>query len=249
MIGKPLRVLAMFAAAFGIPYVWFNPQIKNTVQTKWTEVRNRFSSLTRSTGASPTNSGSAFAPQTFIPTAPGADRPSLTGEVRKLQDVLRFDVTPRWVVEHWGRVSTILSERDLEGLRVPLVTGTDVTAVTGSLTYYFDRQQQVRRITLHGHTGDDSHLVHIVREHFQLQPETALGAGMYVAKWNGQPTSVLRVSHAPIVRADSPHARLQFALELNQPHASFTMSTAAQEMLIYDQLTDRWRTAPRFPSR
>ncbi|MBP86571.1 MAG: hypothetical protein CMJ64_07645 [Planctomycetaceae bacterium] len=240
MIGKSIRLAIMFAAAIAIPYAWFNPQVANTVQAKWSDLQSSFGSVGQSGDTVSAYDGSTFTPQTSIPTASDASGPALTGEVHRLNEILRFDVSPRWVMQHWGRVSTILSESDLEGLRVPLVTGTDVTSVTGSLTYYFDKQQQVRRITLHGHTGDDSQLVDIVTKQFKLRAESALGAGMYVSKWNGKPTSVLRVSHAPVVRANSPHASLQIALEINQPRAGFGSSAAAQEMLNHDQLTNRW---------
>jgi hypothetical protein len=240
MIGKSIRLAAVLAAAVGIPYAWTNPQITNTVKTKWKDLKGGFASSRGGGDSSFAFSGSGFEPQSSIPTALDADGPPLTGEVQELKEILRFDVSPQWVMQNWGRVSTILSESNLEGLRVPLVTGTDVTSVTGSLTYYFDMQQQVRRITLDGHTGDGRELVEIATEQFKLRPDSALGAGLYVAKWNGKPTSVLRISHAPVVRANSPHARLSFSLELNQPRAGYNLSAATQQRLNLDQQSNRW---------
>ena len=64
-----------------------------------------------------------------------------------LAEVLRFDVTVAWVMQRWPRVSTGLPYLQLQGYRVPLVTGTTVADLAGSLTYYFNAQQQVQRIT------------------------------------------------------------------------------------------------------
>ncbi len=65
--------------------------------------------------------------------------------------MLRFDVTVEWVMQRWPRVSTGLPYLQLQGYRVPLVTGTKVADLAGSLTYYFNARQQVQRITLPRH--------------------------------------------------------------------------------------------------
>ena len=67
-----------------------------------------------------------------------------------LAEVLRFDVTVEWVMQRWPRVTTGLPQLQLQGYRVPLVTGTSLSDVAGSLTYYFNARQQVQRITLRG---------------------------------------------------------------------------------------------------
>ena len=103
--------------------------------------------------ASPSTVGTPPSPAFPQPLAPSG------GASQSLAEVLRFDVSPRWVTDRWPRVSTVHVQPDLEGLRVPLVTGTMASDLLGSLTYYFDRQQRVRRITLHGHTGDERMLV------------------------------------------------------------------------------------------
>ena len=41
-----------------------------------------------------------------------------------LGEVLQFDGTPAWVMTRWPRVTAGLAELDLQGYRVPLVTGT-----------------------------------------------------------------------------------------------------------------------------
>ncbi|HEV3024657.1 MAG TPA: DUF6690 family protein, partial [Pirellulales bacterium] len=54
-----------------------------------------------------------------------------------VQQAFRFDVTSAWVLGRWPRVSAGLSQLDLQGYRVPLVTGTKPDDLAGSLTYYF----------------------------------------------------------------------------------------------------------------
>ena len=128
---------------------------------------------------------------------PGIVRPQLSPAENELTDVLRFDISPGWVMQRWPRVTTV-AQSTLAGLRVPLVTGTQIDDLAGSLTYYFDRTDQVQRISFQGLTGDDRKLVEIVTSGYGMQPEPALGGGMYVARWNAMPTSALRVTYAPV---------------------------------------------------
>ncbi len=79
-----------------------------------------------------------------------------------LEEVLRFDISPDWIIERWPRVSSGLSELDLQGYRVALVTGTAESDLAGSLTYYFNKKNQVDRDDLSRH---------------QRRPEPARDAG------------------------------------------------------------------------
>jgi hypothetical protein len=160
--------------------------------------------------------------------------------VNHVAEVLRFDISPAWVTSRWPRVTTTVSENGLEGLRVPLVTGTRPQDLAGSLTYYFDPYQRVQRLTFEGYAGDPSQLVAVITQHYQLQPEPSLHAGMYVARWNGNPTSVVRISRSPIVTHDSPRSQLQILMELNRPSLYFTLSPQIQQILDVDRHTSRW---------
>jgi len=240
MFSRPLRLVLCLAAAVGIPYVWFNPAVSGKVKQKWSEWTSK-----RSTSpAYDYDFGSRFVGTADSSAAASAEtstpRPKLTGSLPALEEAFRFDISPRWVLKRWTRVSTVRAEQDLEGLRVPLVTGTNLEDIAGSLTYYFDKQQQLRRITFSGHTGDDRRLVSLVTGQFKLRPEPALGGGMYVARWNAQPTSVLRISLAPVIRSQSPHERLEILLEINRPAFGYSLSTASQAMLNRDRVTSRW---------
>ena len=82
-----------------------------------------------------------------------APRSATATPVATLEGVLRFDITPRWVMDNWPHVSTTRTDGELDGLRVPLITGTRPQDVAGSLTYYFDKQRVVQRIALDGSRG------------------------------------------------------------------------------------------------
>ena len=112
---------------------------------------NSFSGDSRS-GSTPAtnfhaNSSPSARPDDF---EPGIEGPSF----QELHEVFRFDLHPKAVFARWPRVTTVLAEPALEGLRVPLVTGKDPDDLSGALTYYFDQQKVVQRITFQGYTGD-----------------------------------------------------------------------------------------------
>ena len=73
--------------------------------------------------------------------------------------VFRFEITPEWILAHWPSVSTGLAQLQLEGYRVPLVTGTGQQDVAGALTYYFDARQRLQRINFVGVSGDPRRLI------------------------------------------------------------------------------------------
>ncbi len=152
-----------------------------------------------------------------------------------LESVLRFDVTPRWVIESWPRVSTTRIDGPLDGLRVPLVTGTGPSDVVGSLTYYFDHNQRVQRIALDGVVGDERQLVSVVTRVFELVPEPTAGTGVFLAKWNGKPTSALLVYRMPVVSVENSLQKFAFRLELNRPTNNFGLSASLQQALQQTQ--------------
>ena len=98
----------------------------------------------------------------------------------------------------WPQVATGLGQLQLQGYRVPLVSGTTEGDVAGSLTYYFNAQQQLQRIAFQGNTGDPRNLIVLLRSRYQLvvaadqrsrpggvrsgpfrQPPDQLGCGSY----------------------------------------------------------------------
>jgi len=167
-------------------------------------------------------------------------RPIAGAPVENLGDVLRFNITPDWVMYHWPRVTTQLSDLHLEGLRVPLLTGTKQHDLAGSLTYYFDNQQVLQRITFSGHTGDESKLVQLVTDKCGLRPVPSLYRGLYLAKWGGKPRSALRIKHAAVVETGLPNLQLEIELELNRPRRGYKLSQAFARSLDEEQQAGRW---------
>lgn len=236
MLSRPWRFMVMIAVAAAIPYAWFNERLTGSIKGSWQKISGAGSGNWGSTWPVSTGS-SAIASDSRDPNAA-----PMGTSVHSIREVLHFNITPRWVTDHWPRISTIRAERDLVGLRVPLVTGTKLNDFAGSLTYYFDARQQLRRITLHGHTGDDTELVEIMSKYFGLLPEPNLGAGIYILRWNAKPMNVMRVSHAPIIREDDPHAKLIVELELNDIGAGYGLSPEFREILVPDQQVRAWST-------
>ncbi|HTN74139.1 MAG TPA: DUF6690 family protein [Pirellulaceae bacterium] len=160
--------------------------------------------------------------------------------VNDFREVIRFDISPRWVAEHWSRVSTVTAELEMEGLRVPLVTGPKPDDLAGSLTYYFDRQHTLQRLTFHGTTGDERRLVLLLGSVYGFQEQPTVGGTMFLTTWNGKPTSMLRVAHAPVVRATTPNSQREVMLEINRPSEYTALSPEMRGILERDAHIKRW---------
>ena len=118
MVKKLLLRTAILAAAVGIPVAYF------VGSDYWKAARNTWSSSPETTAASA--SAPMASPHTSTSGAlvaePGAT--SIEGSpVGDLAEVFRFDVTTDWILRRWPRVSTGLAEIQLQGYRVPLMTG------------------------------------------------------------------------------------------------------------------------------
>ena len=162
------------------------------------------------------------------------------GAVHDLREVLRFDIHPSWLPQRFSRVTTVLSNVQFDGLRVPLITGTKPSDLAGTLTYYFDPGQNLQRINLHALTGDPSSLAMLMTQFYGLQPEHSLGGQLYTSRWNNRVSSVLHVAPAPIIYAGADHSRYIVFLELNQTGANFALSEEAGSFLQNVQATQRW---------
>jgi len=167
--------------------------------------------------------------------------PRLVGApIADIREVLRFDITPEWVIRRFSRVSTVLSDMQLKGLRVPIVTGTRAEDLAGTLTYYFDRADKLQRVTVHGFIGDPRTLVGLLTQHYGLSQTPSLEAGVYTKRWNANPVHFLRLTHAPVVYSDAIHQKYTIFLELNQPNLAYGVSSEAMRIVNSDRQSGRW---------
>jgi hypothetical protein len=116
-------------------------------------------------------------------------------------------------------VTVGLADLDMQGYRVPLVTGTGYDDLAGSLTYYFDQNQQVKLIHFRGTTGDPRKLVALVMSQYKFLPQASGDPSLqlYQVKWNGKPISELQVHTADGLRASEPYSRFTVELAINRP--------------------------------
>jgi hypothetical protein len=243
MTGRGLLFVAVLTVAIAAPYLLSEGKNRDRLANWWKSFRAKSAEGDRgddfdmaSFGATPYSTqraGSPYPPSAAVPggSRPSTERPSTI----PLEQLLRFDVTPSWVVENWPRVTTRLVDGQLEGLRVTLVTGTEAHDLVGSLTYYFDKRLQLQRILFHGHTGDPRRLVGLVTQHYGLEPDPSVGGWLFTAKWNGKPSSLLHVQHVPVVKENNRRHRVQVELELNRPGAPYGMSSTSEELLTTRQ--------------
>ena len=165
-----------------LPVVALTPFAIYSAPRWWPQVTAAISS-----GGASEDAGSLvdYAPSTFAdrasPMAPGGVPGSLEGTpVGDLREVLRFDITPDWIVTRWPRVSAGLAHLELQGYRVPLVTGTTEEDLAGALTYYFNPQQQLQRITFYGTTGNTRRLVDLVVREYGFARRLTNDPGVFV---------------------------------------------------------------------
>lgn len=139
--------------------------------------------------------------------------------VDQFWEVLRFDLTPDFVTQRWPRVTTSLSELELQGFRVPLVTGTDTDDLAGSLTYYFNYQRRLQRITFAGTTGDYRRLLYLVTTYygFVSRPTNTPNVILFEVPSSEAATSYLWIRPVDVLRADQPLNRFQITLVLERP--------------------------------
>ncbi len=158
---------------------------------------------------------------TYGPAYGGVAQPSTRNantQHLQLEQVLRFDITKEWVYSHWARKSTGLADAEFFGVRVPLVTGTDVADLAGSLTYWFDVQDQLQHIAFCGRTGDAARLANFLVRNYKFKPATApAGEELYQVTVSDGVQSELRARPEPVIWNTSPHGSFEITLELARP--------------------------------
>ena len=252
---KPLGATLLLGSALGTPYILFETepgeQIRRAVAFEATSLEMTPPEITQPGNAPPVNApperlmleslqNPVLPPSVRLsgldPLAPASDfQPPID-----LREVLRFDIDPDFVYRRFARVSTVLSDLRLDGLRVALVSGTKAYDVAGSLTYYFDINKTLRRIQMQGVTGDARGLIELMVQHYRLHAEPSLGGQLLTTRWNNRVTSFMHVAPAPVVTSASPNARFAFYLEINPPADHYGLSQEAMQMLVQAQAAKRW---------
>jgi hypothetical protein len=165
--------------------------------------------------------GSQIAANIASPGTPGTAPAGRSGvHVQDPSSVFNFQITPEWIVAHWPAVSTGLAQLQLEGYRVPLVTGTAQYDLAGSLTYYFNAEQKLQQITFVGTTGDPRPLIGLLINRFQLARRLVNDPGLVVYEavhYNNQPASSLRIRLAPLAEPNDLYRRYDIELSLVRP--------------------------------
>lgn len=216
---RPVQLAALLGASFGGPYAYYN-----------LGATNQKPAVT-----------SQFDAQGRLISASSESLPVTNSTIRDIRQFARFDITPGWVTNNFPRVSTVLANVQMDGLRVPVVTGTGPTDFAGTVDYYFDRVQQVRRIVLEGYCGDPSNLASILLQSYGLQSEPSLGGHLYVARWNNRVTSLALFQPAPVVTANDAFRKFSIYIELNQPSAEYGLSEKSEQILQNSWQNLRWQ--------
>jgi len=241
---RKLMMGGMLLGAVGVPYAAFNDSVGEAVG----DVTSLFSSTETKSGTQP-NSGAIQADLNLPESSQLTIRefkttkntPLLyTPPVEDFRDVFRFDVSPNWVKSHWPRVSANVYENGMQGLRVPLVTGTEATDIQGSLTYFFDDSHQVQRISFDGCTGDVSILSNLVVTYHGFQQVATQSAGLYLKTYNGRNVGALKVTNPAVIRANDPNRQLRVMLEINSTVGIYRLSERFDKVLGFDKNVGRW---------
>ncbi|MBC7855586.1 MAG: hypothetical protein IAF94_19320, partial [Pirellulaceae bacterium] len=117
---RPSWFYGLLVAALVGPYALLD---KNMLGSLWSKLPTLASfSQTKPAEQSPVvgDSGAKISSTTALGPTAGSNLGAPTCDI---PEAFRFDVSPQWINARWPRVTTVLAETDLQGLRVPLVTG------------------------------------------------------------------------------------------------------------------------------
>ena len=161
------------------------------------------------TPTAPTQTGPAQLSQ-----APPVDRVRM----HPVEQVLRFDLTRDWVYRNWDRKSTGPTDVGLFAVRVALVSGTDISSLAGSLTYFFNAQGQIEHISFRGRTGDSTRLVDFLTRTYGFQRAASpTGEQVFQVGQSGKVQSELRTHPESVLLSTLPHGSIAVELELARP--------------------------------
>ena len=207
-MSRPLIILFLLGASIGVPYFASRP-------TRGDKASGNAPAATAAPPPGPVAAAVVPAPTAELPNQQAAaDGPRFNS----VDQFLRFDVTREWVYRHWNRKSTGPTDVGLFGVRVPLVMGTQMTSLAGSLTYFFNSHGQVEHISFRGRTADTTQLVSFLARTYEFQRVDApVGEQVYQVTRRGRVQSELRTRPESVLDNKSPHSSVAVELELARP--------------------------------
>ena len=165
--------------------------------------------------------GSERGTEGHIDAKPTEDLHTAYGELAPaipLEQAINFQMTIDRILKNWPQVSTGIKEDGLFGYRVPFVSGTEESDITGALTYFFGSDQVLYRIDFKGDTGDARKLIHHVTQTYKMQRQNSAEQGVYLFQTPGDVQAVgeLRISPRTIIHNAHPHQRFELSLQLSR---------------------------------
>ena len=210
MTTRPWLLFPILAACFVLPYAFYHPRVQNTVD-----------SLIGSSTSSPTDQDEVSSEVTQV-SLPGDTTPMPTQQEGPVEadfpQIFRFTVTPEWIISQWARVSTAAGDLELDGYRVPLVTGIRHDDLAGVLTYYFDHRRILRKIEFRGSTGDPRRITLFLNQQYGLQPQVSdEPRTMLYETGRAAQRSYLKTVVQPMIEGSRPYDRYQVEMLLHLP--------------------------------
>ncbi len=150
------------------------------------------------------------------------------GQISSFNRIFQCGAPRSWVQRTYDDASRTMDQQR-EGLRVTLVTGDKLEDLAGSLTYWFDRQGRVERITFQGVTGNPAKLVSFAHRSQKMVARGCERDAIFVRDGKNGPLHLLHISRLPFVNVQTQYGRYEVTLELNQPGSS--LSSASSDVL------------------
>ena len=156
-----------------------------------------------------------------IAAMPAEELQAVYGELAPalpLEQAINFQMTIDRILKNWPQVSTGIKEDGLFGYRVPFVSGTEESDITGALTYFFGSDRILYRIDFKGDTGDARKLIHHVTQAYKMQRQNSAEQGVYLFQTPGDVQAVgeLRICPRTIIHNAHPHQRFELSLQLSR---------------------------------
>lgn len=225
---RPLIIASLLGASIGVPYL--ASRMPHGVATSNTEYGSPVTAVSGTATATLTTPTVVTHNTNNVPEVETLAKPA---SYPTIEQVFRFDITKAWVYQRWARKSTWPTDVGLVGVRVQLVTGTQLSALAGALTYYFNSYDQLEHISFHGRTGEPTPLVAFLARTYEFQPGTAPpGEQLYQVKRGSRVQSELRLRPEAVISGKSPHGTYIVELELARPNSRRYLPPRSQPLNI-----------------